>query len=388
MGIDEATTKSDLDRIPKLKKRHHNDQDPLVDFEKEKKKKRRRDTDASKSQKDKTPTKSSKEDKAPSKPSKTGKTVNVEESVQDYEMDAEDDVVDAQEPTQDDDAPEVDKSKWFKVVQGTKYRLGESLRGRCPYDLSKPLPLQGPPGHKNIPVNFFFNKDLEYLKTGNKENKYAVSLTKSKAARYELEGLEEMIPKLWSSSKLQYDLTLHLESITGDQSVNSSTEHDISKHHLHLNDIEDMFFLYVQNKLHHLTGEDQFDLVNSLLLFIRRVVIKKRVEDIQLGVESVVYKTKSNRTILMRDDELYKFSDGTLKSVHDNLDLMLHNFESGYNNQGIPNQAWSVKDHKRTSSMLKKIDKTLLERRIMWSLESFVGGRRVETDYRLLIWTE
>ncbi|GKC22777.1 hypothetical protein Tco_1024927 [Tanacetum coccineum] len=88
---------------------------------------------------------------------------------------------------------------------------------------------------------------------------------------------------------------------------------------------------------------------------------------------------------MMRADELYKFSDGTLKLVYDNLDLMLHNFVLGYNNQGMPNRDCSVKDQKRTTSMLKMIDKTLLERRIMRHLESFVGGRRIKTDYRLLM---
>ncbi|GKE32846.1 hypothetical protein Tco_1452168 [Tanacetum coccineum] len=34
---------------------------------------------------------------------------------------------------------------------------------KCPYDLSKPLPLQGPLGHLTIYVDFFFNNDLEYL---------------------------------------------------------------------------------------------------------------------------------------------------------------------------------------------------------------------------------
>nr|GEW10345.1 hypothetical protein [Tanacetum cinerariifolium] len=175
---------------------------------------------------------------------------------------------------------------------------------------------------------------------------------------------------------------------------------------LDLNDIEDMYLLKIQNKLHRLTCDEQFVLVNALSLFIRRIIIKKRVEDVQLGVESyqpklniimpqnqcdglkfkepytiacepkgVVYQNKSNKKILMRADELYKFSDETLKLVRDNLDLMLHNFVLGYNNQGMSNRAWSVKDHKRTTSMLKKIDKTLLEKQIMRSLKSFVGGR-------------
>ncbi|GJW49141.1 hypothetical protein Tco_0090492 [Tanacetum coccineum] len=36
---------------------------------------------------------------------------------------------------------------------------------RYPFDLSKPLPLQGPPGHQTVAAEYFFNNDLEYLKT-------------------------------------------------------------------------------------------------------------------------------------------------------------------------------------------------------------------------------
>nr|GEU72973.1 hypothetical protein [Tanacetum cinerariifolium] len=168
-----------------------------------------------------------------------------------------------------------------------------------------------------------------------------------------------------------------------------------------------------------LVDDEQFDMVNALHLFILRTVIKKRVEDVQLGVKSyqmklnltipqtrcdglkfkepyttvyklrgVVYRNKSNQKILMWDDELHKFSDGMLKLVHENMDLMLHNFVLGYNSQGMPNRAWSGNDQKRTTVILKKIDKTLKERRIMRSLESFIGGRRIKTDYRLLVQTE
>ncbi|GJT10293.1 hypothetical protein Tco_0857335 [Tanacetum coccineum] len=51
-------------------------------------------------------------------------------------------------------------------------------------DLSKPLSLVGPPGRKTIPTSYFFNQDLEYLEYGNEEKKYALSVTKIKAARY------------------------------------------------------------------------------------------------------------------------------------------------------------------------------------------------------------
>ncbi|GKA46395.1 hypothetical protein Tco_0739278, partial [Tanacetum coccineum] len=76
---------------------------------------------------------------------------------------------------------------------------------RVPYDLSKPLPLQGPPGRTTIPVDFFFNKDLEYLKNGSTKRKYPSPLRNLKVARSDLEGMEEMIPNLWILSKETYD---------------------------------------------------------------------------------------------------------------------------------------------------------------------------------------
>nr|GEX44624.1 ribonuclease H-like domain-containing protein [Tanacetum cinerariifolium] len=130
-------------------------------------------------------------------------------------------------------------------------------------------------------------------------------------------------------------------------------------------------------------------------------ILKKRVEDVQLGVESyqtklniirpqvrcdnldlkepytilhepegVVYLNKKNGKYLMRADKIYTFSDGTLKPVYDILNLRLHNFELGYN-VGMLKRAWTEKDHKRTASMLEKIDQMLLKRRIMRILECF-----------------
>ncbi|GKA72026.1 hypothetical protein Tco_0778242 [Tanacetum coccineum] len=38
--------------------------------------------------------------------------------------------------------------------------------------------------------NYFFNNDLEYLKTSDPEVTYTTSITKTKAARYEIKGME------------------------------------------------------------------------------------------------------------------------------------------------------------------------------------------------------
>nr|GEV57909.1 hypothetical protein [Tanacetum cinerariifolium] len=100
----------------------------------------------------------------------------------------------------------------------------------------------------------------------------------------------------------------------------------------------------IVHKLFHLDGDVIFDLAVALCMFTRSLIIKKRVKDVQLDVESypkklnitrpqkdfptisakepytpsfdlqrVVYEDLSNQKRLMRADELYKFSDRTLQ---------------------------------------------------------------------------
>ncbi|GKF66956.1 hypothetical protein Tco_0193473, partial [Tanacetum coccineum] len=99
--------------------------------------------------------------------------------------------------------------------------------------------------------------------------------------------------------------------------------------------------------------------------------------------QGVIYEDKLKRKRLMRTDELYKFSDGTLNSVRNTLQQMLLNFRLRYN-KAMERRKWTVSDHKRTRIMIKAIGQQLLERRIMRSLEKFVGGRDYGTDIRLL----
>ncbi|GJW02363.1 hypothetical protein Tco_1561219 [Tanacetum coccineum] len=63
----------EYDQRNKLKKRHHNNEDPLIDAGKDTKKRRQKDSEACSSKIGKDQAESSKEDKAPSEPSKTEK---------------------------------------------------------------------------------------------------------------------------------------------------------------------------------------------------------------------------------------------------------------------------------------------------------------------------
>nr|GFC78197.1 hypothetical protein [Tanacetum cinerariifolium] len=118
-----------------------------------------------------------------------------------------------------------------------------------------------------------------------------------------------------------------------------------------LQDIKDMLLLLVQGKLSNLTVEEHFAFNVSLRMFTRSIVIQRRVEDLQLGVESYqkrlnltkpdtyrpdlkrreaytahsnprgfIYQNKDKKNRLMRIDELHKLSDGTLHDVRNALD--------------------------------------------------------------------
>nr|GEX04610.1 hypothetical protein [Tanacetum cinerariifolium] len=92
----------------------------------------------------------------------------------------------------------------------------------------------------------------------------------------------------------------------------------------------------------------------------------------------ITNKDKQNR--LMRIDELHKFSNGTLTDVRTALDDRLKGIQMQYLLQII----WRQSDKDRAVAMIQAIDKRLKTRRVMRSLEMFVGGRLYEGDFEML----
>ncbi|GJV47780.1 hypothetical protein Tco_1437992 [Tanacetum coccineum] len=126
---------------------------------------------------------------------------------------------------------------------------------RYPFDLSKPLLLQGRPGHLTVAADYFFNNDLEFLKKSNLKRTYTTSITKTKAPRYEIVGIKDM-QNVYSTQKILGVKSVsvkklhgygHLEEIVvkrADRQLYKFKEGDFMD--LHLNDIEDMLLLVVQ----------------------------------------------------------------------------------------------------------------------------------------------
>nr|GEU92586.1 hypothetical protein [Tanacetum cinerariifolium] len=93
-----------------------------------------------------------------------------------------------------------------------------------------------------------------------------------------------------------------------------------------------------------------------------------------------IYQNKDKKNRLMRIDELHKFSDGTLTDVRTTLDDRIKGIQMKY----LPQSIWRKSDKDRAAAMIQAIDKRLKTRRIMRSLERFVGGRLYKGDFRVL----
>ncbi|GJT14520.1 reverse transcriptase domain-containing protein [Tanacetum coccineum] len=285
--------------------------------------------------------------------------------------------------------------------------------GDYPFDLTKPLPLVMNGNRQMVPVDYFFNNDLKYLQGGISTMTYTTSITKTKAAQYDLPGIEDMVRNIWSPVKVAYDKhALWGISHWRDQrktfygyARGLESTHDVysTKRILAVTRVE--------NRLTNLSGDDVSDFAIALRMFTRSMVIQKRVKDLQLGVKSYqkkinvtkpettrpglrnkdpytpyqdpqgfIYVDPQGRNRLMRSDELYKFSDGTLTGLRTSLDDIIKNIRIEY----LPQRKWSSLKKKRANIMIKAIDKQLKERRMTRGLKKFVGGRHYGTDLRLL----
>ncbi|GKA09823.1 hypothetical protein Tco_0689256, partial [Tanacetum coccineum] len=73
-------------------------------------------------------------------------------------------------------------------------------------NVNRPLPLGGPPCHVTIQTEFFFNKDLKYMRFGNKGSMSVLSISKMKAAHYPDFGLELLVlEEMWIEDVCTYD---------------------------------------------------------------------------------------------------------------------------------------------------------------------------------------
>ncbi|GKD05786.1 hypothetical protein Tco_1180760 [Tanacetum coccineum] len=282
------------------------------------------------------------------------------------------------------------------------------------YNVSKPLPLGGDPGHVTIQPDFFFNKDLEYLRQRFYIDRHT-SEGDRRAVRTHMRILSVVRIEVFPMYGYNYMKKIVLRRADLKEYV--IAERDFK--YLYPSDFEDLYLLNLQGHLNHLSPEDKKILTTAVNLWTRNLVIRQRVEDFQLGIESyqtqlnltkprwdakgfeykhdftvidspraVTFRDKYGVQMIMRFNEIHKFSDGTLHQIDEALDYRVKEFRVNRRNPGLDTRFWTKKDVDRSKEFMFAIQKRLKTRRIFRNLESFVGGRIREGDYRLLKRTE
>nr|GEW84854.1 hypothetical protein [Tanacetum cinerariifolium] len=175
---------------------------------------------------------------------------------------------------------------------------------------------------------------------------YASSMTSSKDV-YSRKRIIT-VTRLNIMKMYDYGYLEETEVLRDDQKQYTFREGDFKR--LRIQNIDDMLLLLVQQKLTNLTIDKWYDLNVALCMYTRCIIIQRRVEDLQLGVESyqkklnltkpdtcrsnfrnktaytsysdprgIIYVDQCRRKRLMRANELHKFSDGTLNDVRSSL---------------------------------------------------------------------
>ncbi|GJT36723.1 hypothetical protein Tco_0936588 [Tanacetum coccineum] len=285
-------------------------------------------------------------------------------------------------------------------------------------DVNRPLPLGGPLGHVTIQTQFFFNKDLEYLRYGSNGSIPALSISKMKAARYPDFGLELLVLEhIWIDDVCTYDISatygifhwwFNRQKFYIDRHDSPSRRKEVRTHMRILS--------VIRVKAYSRYG---YDYLSKIILrradFQEHIISKKDFknlypsdfEDLNLllfdstaGYEfkhdytiiesppTVVFPVDNNDRKIMRFNKIYKFSDATLTHILEALDYKVKKFKVKQLNPGMNTRFWTEKDMTWSKEFIAAIERRLKTIRIYRNLEFFVGGRVHDIDYKLLQRTE
>ncbi|GKB75655.1 hypothetical protein Tco_0942550 [Tanacetum coccineum] len=143
-------------------------------------------------------------------------------------------------------------------------------------EVSKPRTFERRMSKNTKPHPSFYNNDFYYLVCLSTKEKYTTSITKHYAVRYYKQGIEDMIPDRWCKETHCYIFEALNVGRLDEKSMNSAMQ-------IFLDSAKTMLKTCICSKSKiNFTILLEFvkDFNNALLLFIKRVVLQNRVEDI------------------------------------------------------------------------------------------------------------
>ncbi|GJY42681.1 hypothetical protein Tco_0430894 [Tanacetum coccineum] len=244
------------------------------------------------------------------------------------------------------------------------------------YNVSKPLPLGGDPGHVTIQPDFFFNKDLEYLRYGRKIGRPALSISKMKAAYYPDVGLEQMVPdQMWIEEECKYDVAAmygishcvdrievfrnvwyqYMKKLVlirrADLKEYVIAERDFK--YLYPSDFEDMYLLNLQEDFQLGIKSYQTQLNLTKPRWDAKGFEYKHDFTVNDSPRAVMFRDKYWVKMIMRFNEIHKFSDGTLHQIDEALDYRVKEFRVNRRNPVSDSEEENV-SHPKTEKKIVK----------------------------------
>nr|GEV23689.1 retrovirus-related Pol polyprotein from transposon TNT 1-94 [Tanacetum cinerariifolium] len=283
---------------------------------------------------------------------------------------------------------------------------------------------------------------------GASSRKYTTSVTKTKAADYgHIKWNEDLVPRtMWIQEPIDYDKhALWGVSHWGRKQASPSSDvwktfNWVSKAHLMKTDTyrSDLkhkeaytaysnprgFICQNKDKKNRLMRIDELHKFSDETLIDVRTALDDRLKGIQMRFSShfiasnlscvckITYSSMSSskdvysrkriivvtRLMIMKkydynhleeiqihreDQKLYKFREADQSHNRQEADQS-HNRQTGIRMEYLPKRKWRGFDKQKAQVMIQDINKQLYERRLMWNLEKFVGGREYMNDLRVL----
>nr|GEU56706.1 hypothetical protein [Tanacetum cinerariifolium] len=250
-------------------------------------------------------------------------------------------------------------------------------------DVSKALPLGGPPAYyqdfrlEELVLSLWIKSERDYDISAAysishlwfKRKEFYITRHSALSDRHEVRSHMKILSVVSLKIYSRYGYLYLKEIIIRRVDYEDYKISEANFKNLHSNDFEDIYLLHLQGKLNHLTGVDKVALFNAVNLWIRNIVIRHCMEDLQLDVKSyqtklnltqpswdafdfllkedytivhklmvIIYRDRNSQKKMMRETEVHKFSDSTLKRILEKLDHMVKDFRLFKFNTGMKNR--------------------------------------------------
>ncbi|GJW63858.1 hypothetical protein Tco_0115742 [Tanacetum coccineum] len=249
----------------------------------------------------------------------------------------------------------IGKSKLSKAdLEGPAYKIDfvNPEGNQLVPNMGKPLPLGGPPGKIKSELEYDISAAYDITHWWFKRKEFYITRHSTPLDRGVVRSHMRILNVISLKTYERYGYTFLKEIVLRRSDYNKYKISEADFKNLHPNDFEDLYLLHLLGKLSHLSGADKLHLFNAVNMWIRNIVIRKHVEDLQLRIESYLMKLNLTQLDWDASDFLFK-EDYTIVSKPRALDHMVKDFKLFRYKPTMESRIWFEDDRRRSKDFMK-----------------------------------